>query len=60
IGVPDNKDMAKVSSRHIVQTKETLFSIARKYGVGVGEIKEWNRLSGTDLRIGQELVILKN
>lgn len=60
IGIPDNKDIAKGPSRHVVQTKETLYSIARKYGVGVEELKEWNRLSGTDLRIGQELVILKN
>ncbi|MGZ5252790.1 MAG: glucosaminidase domain-containing protein [Flavitalea sp.] len=60
IGITDNKDIVKGPSRHVVQTKETLFSIARKYGVGIAELKEWNRLSGTDLRIGQELVILKN
>ena len=47
-------------STHIVQTKETLYSIARKYGVEVEQIREWNKLPGFDLRIGQELVILKN
>ncbi len=60
VGVPSRTDIAKGPSKHIVQTKETLYSIARKYGVGIEELKEWNRLSGTDLRIGQELVILKN
>jgi LysM repeat protein len=60
VGVPAKTDMAKGPSKHIVQTKETLYSIARKYGVGIEELKEWNRLSGTDLKIGQELVILKN
>ena len=47
-------------STHVVQTKETLYSIARKYGVEVEKIREWNNLPGFDLRIGQELVILKN
>ena len=47
-------------ARHIVQTKETLYSISRKYGVEVGKLREWNQLSSADLRIGQELVILKN
>lgn len=61
------KEMTPVSyavsvspAKHIVQTKETLYSISRKYGVEVGKLLEWNRLSSTDLRIGQELVILKN
>jgi LysM repeat protein len=45
---------------HIVQTNETLYSIAKKYGVAVEDIREWNRLSGFDLKIGQELVIHKN
>ena len=49
-----------VAARHIVQTRETLYSIAKKYGVNVEQIQEWNRLAGTDLKIGQELVIFKN
>jgi LysM repeat protein len=42
---------------HIVQTKETLYSIARKYNVTVEKIQEWNKLQGADLKIGQSLVI---
>lgn len=45
---------------HIVQEKETLFSIARKYGTTVAKLREWNKLAESDLRIGQELVIYKN
>ena len=45
--------------RHIVQAKETLFSLARKYDVGLEQIKAWNRLEGEDLKVGQELVIFK-
>lgn len=48
-----------VSSTHVVQDNETLFSIARKYGTTVAKLREWNKLAG-DLRIGQELVIYKN
>ena len=48
------------TSTHIVQTKETLYSIARKYGVSVEQIREWNKLGGYELKIGQELLIYKN
>ena len=45
---------------HIVQTKETLYSIAKKYGVDAEQIREWNKLEVTDLKIGQQLTIFKN
>lgn len=47
-------------TRHIVQTKETLYSISKKYGVDVEKILEWNNLQGAELKVGQELVIHKN
>jgi LysM repeat protein len=50
----------ETSVTHIVQTKETLYSISKKYGVDIEKIREWNRLTGFDLKTGQELVILKN
>jgi LysM repeat protein len=40
-----------------VQTGETLFAISRKHGVSVQDIQEWNKLQGTDLSVGQALVI---
>jgi LysM repeat protein len=46
--------------RHVVQLKETLYSISKKYSVEIDNIREWNNLNGADLRIGQELVIYKN
>lgn len=42
---------------HIVQTKETLYSISKKYGVSPDQLKSWNKLDTTDLRIGQQLLI---
>jgi LysM repeat protein len=45
--------------RHLVQPKETLYSLARKYEVGVDQIKAWNKLESADLKPGQELLIIK-
>jgi len=45
---------------HVVQTKETLYSISKKYGVSLEQLKEWNKLDSLDLKIGQQLVIRKN
>lgn len=43
--------------RHRVQSGETLFSLSRRYGVSVNDIKRWNNLSGELLEIGQNLEI---
>jgi LysM repeat protein len=42
---------------HVVQAGDTLWDLANEYGVTVEQITELNSLSGTNLRIGQELVI---
>lgn len=42
---------------HTVQAKETVYSIAKKYEVGVDDVKKWNELSTTDLKIGQQVRI---
>ena len=49
-----------VVTTHVVQTKETLYSISKKYGVSLEQLKEWNKLDSLDLKIGQQLVISKN
>jgi len=51
---------AVTASMHIVQDKETLYSIAKKYSITVEQLKEWNKLTGNGLKTGQELVIYKN
>ena len=50
-----NKDI----KTHIVQSKEGLYAISKKYNVTVEDLKEWNNLETNDLKIGQELIILK-
>ena len=44
---------------HQVQSKEGLYSISKKYGVSVDQIKEWNNLQSDQLKIGQRLIISK-
>ncbi|HEV7331688.1 MAG TPA: glucosaminidase domain-containing protein [Flavisolibacter sp.] len=45
---------------HVVQPKDTVYSIARKYEVGVDDVKKWNEMQSTDLKIGQQLKINKS
>lgn len=42
---------------HVVQQGETLYGIARKYGVPIDEIKKLNNLESNTLNVGQELII---
>ena len=51
---------ATASLKHVVQKKETLFGIARKYGVEVDQVRSWNRLQNDAIHSGQELLIYKN
>jgi LysM repeat protein len=44
---------------HVVQPKETMYSIARKYEVEIDEVKKWNEMDTTDLKIGQQIRINK-
>jgi LysM repeat protein len=45
----------KVDSEYIVQTGDTLKSIARKMGVTVNKLKKLNALDGNVVRVGQRL-----
>jgi LysM repeat protein len=44
---------------YIVQPKESLYAISKKYGVSVDDIKKWNNLKDDHLQIGQQLIISK-
>ena len=44
---------------HKVAPKEGLYSISKKYGVSIEQIKEWNNLQSDHLQIGQQLIISK-
>ncbi|MBK6965022.1 MAG: LysM peptidoglycan-binding domain-containing protein [Bacteroidales bacterium] len=42
---------------HKVKKGETLASVAKKYHCSSSEIKRWNRLKSTNLKIGQRLIV---
>jgi membrane-bound lytic murein transglycosylase D len=42
---------------YYVKTGDVLGSIAQRYRVRVGDIQQWNNLSGTTIRTGQRLII---
>ncbi len=44
---------------HKVKSGDTLGHIARKYHVYVSQLKRWNNISGTTIRIGQRIKIYK-
>lgn len=44
---------------HLVAGNETLYSIAKAYGVDVLKIKEWNKLDSLKVKEGQSLIIYK-
>ncbi len=43
--------------RYRVRSGDYLGKIAKRYGVGVSQIKKWNRLKNDNLRVGQRLTI---
>lgn len=44
---------------HVVEMKETLYSISRKFGIDVAKLIEWNKLDSLNLRVGQRLIVSK-
>ena len=44
---------------HTVQAKEGLYTISKKYGVTVQQIKDWNNLTSNNLSVGQQLIVAK-
>ena len=46
-------------TRHLVSGDETLYTIAKAYGVDVLKIKEWNKLDSLKVKQGQSLIIYR-
>jgi membrane-bound lytic murein transglycosylase D len=51
----DSAAPARQQHRHVVRKGETLWSIAHRYHVSVGDLKRWNHLCGDDIRPGEKL-----
>ncbi len=53
-----SKDQSNVSGKtHKVAAGETLYSISKKYNIGVQRLKSLNKLASNNLEIGQVLII---
>lgn len=44
---------------HKVIKGETLYAICKKYGISLSQLKSWNNLSGSKIKIGQNLIVGK-
>lgn len=51
------KTVTATNKIHLVQPKEGLYAIAKKYGISIQQLKDWNKLNSESLNIGQELII---
>ncbi|ADB39054.1 LysM peptidoglycan-binding domain-containing protein [Spirosoma linguale] len=51
-----NDDPAKAGI-HVVETGQTLYSLAGCYGVSQADIRKWNNLPGNNVLIGQALIV---
>jgi hypothetical protein len=58
-GLPDGTTIVDGWITHEVKAGETLFSLYRKYGVKVADIKRINGLSSNTIKIGQKIKIKK-
>lgn len=50
----------QVATTHTVEKGDTLYSISRKYGLSVEQVKAFNGLSGNELKVGQVLKLTEN
>lgn len=58
--VSSPKKVSTETGKHTVAEKETLYSVARLYGLSVDELRQMNKLSSDALSIGQELIVKRN
>ena len=57
VAVPAAVTKTATPKTHIVQAKEGLYAISKKYNISVQQLKEWNNIESDALSIGQELII---
>lgn len=59
----DNNKLTKgkssgiVKIRYVVKRGDTLYRLAKKYGVSIKDIKLWNNLDGAPIKVGDVLII---
>ena len=51
--------LSAVDQIHTVKKGDTLYSLSKRYGTTIDELKKLNSISGNNLSIGQKLIIKK-
>ena len=57
---PEQAPVVSEETFHTVKNGESLWVIARKYNVGVADIRKWNGLTGKLIHPGDKLVVQSN
>lgn len=58
--VSSPKKVSNPAGKHVVAEKETLYSVARLYGISVDDLRQMNKLTNDALSIGQELTVKRS
>jgi LysM repeat protein len=45
------------SGTHMVETGQTLYSLAARYGVSMADLRRWNSIGADGIRVGQTLIV---
>lgn len=53
----NSKQQPNESGHYTVKPNDTLFSIAKKFGISVDELQRWNNLNGAAISVGQVLMV---
>lgn len=53
----NNQSPGQGQKTHTVEQSQTLYSISRMYGISTDQLREWNDLESSDLKIGQVLIV---
>ena len=56
---PKPAEASAKPSIHVVKRGETLFSVAERYGINVGDLRKWNRIKRNRIVVGQRLKLRK-
>ena len=59
LGTSFKKETRNTVTNHIVLKGDTLYSISKKYGLTIDELKRFNGLNSNDISVGQKLSLIK-
>lgn len=59
IASAETSDKNEIEVEYVVKSGDNLGSIAKKFGITLAELKEWNNLTSNNLALGKSLVVSK-